>query len=150
MLTDPSKGKNNEEKNPPLIFYNRKLENPDLDKASYKFGNRSYFVGSVTLCGPGHTVFAHLLYSDDGKELKRVIIQDPNGSNNNRKDWYVKEMPVEEMKKLLDNIDNENKKYKGYSINNLLMVQDEKFENSQYWKNSSLPNVGLNKFEKKV
>ena len=139
-----SKGKNNEEKNPPLIFYNRKLENPDLDKASYKFGNRSYFVGSVTLRGPGHTVFAHLLYSDDGKELKRVIIQDPNGSNNNRKDWYVKEMPVEEMKKLLDNIDNENKKYKGYSINNLLMVQDEKFNENPYWKNGSLLDIKLN------
>ena len=128
-----SKGTNNEVKNPPLIFYDsRKLESPDLDKVSYKFGSRSYFVGGVTLRGPGHTVFAHLLYGDDGKELKRVIIQDPNGSNNNRKDWYVKEMPVEEMKKLLDNIDNENKKYKGYSINNLLMIRDDKFNESPY------------------
>ena len=139
-----SKGKNNEEKNPPLIFYNRKLENPDLGKASYKLpGGSSYFVGSVTLRCPGHTVFAHLLYSDDG-ELKRVIIQNPNSSSNNRKDWYVNEMPVEEMKKLLDNIDNENKKYKGYSINNLLMIRDDKFNESQYWKNSSLPDIKLN------
>ena len=140
-----SKGTNNEVKNPPLISYDRNLENPDLDKASYKLpGGSSYFVGSVTLRCPGHTVFAHLLYSDDGKELKRVIIQNPNSSSNNRKDWYVNEMPVEEMKKLLDNIDNENKKYKGYSINNLLMIRDDKFNESQYWKNSSLPDIKLN------
>lgn len=139
------KGKNNEEKNPPLIFYDRKLENPDSDKASYKLpGGSSYFVGSVILHSPGHTVFAHLLYSDDGKELKRVIIQNPNGGNNDRKDWYVKEMPVEEMKKLLNNINNEDVTYKHYRIHNLLMIRNDKFDNSQYWKNSSLPDIKLN------
>lgn len=155
---------NHVEKNkcPPLVFchlaerYNDSLnsrpesvlKNPDSNKASYKLPNgRSYFVGGAILTCGGHTVFAHLLYDDGGTKLERVIVQDPNSSSNDNPDYYVREMQVENMQQLfVVNKDNEESEYNGYHIERLLMVRDDKFAESKYWKNSSLTGSIVSKF----
>ena len=91
----------------------------------------------------GHSVYAHLLY-DKNKNLSRVIIQNPNSSNNNIKENYVKEMDVNFMKELLE-IEKKNKLdfgkgHKGFRIDNFLMIKEEKFDQyKDYWSDESLP-----------
>ena len=106
--------------------------------------NEGYIIGGVMLrINEGHSVYAHLLY-DKNKNLSRVIIQNPNSSNNNIKENYVKEMDVNFMKELLE-IEKKNKLdfgkgHKGFRIDNFLMIKEEKFDQyKDYWSDESLP-----------
>ena len=106
--------------------------------------NEGYIIGGVVLrINEGHSVYAHLLY-DKNKNLSRVIIQNPNSSNNNIKENYVKEMDVNFMKELLE-IEKKNKLdfgkgHKGFRIDNFLMIKEEKFDQyKDYWSDESLP-----------
>lgn len=112
--------------------------------------NEGYIIGGVVLrINEGHSVYAHLLY-DKNKNLSRVIIQNPNDSNNNVKEKYVKEMDVNFMKELLEIEKNKKlefgKNHKGFRIDNFLMIKEEKFDQyKDYWSDESLPREGIRK-----
>lgn len=112
--------------------------------------NEGYIIGGVVLrINEGHSIYAHLLY-DKNKNLSRVIIQNPNGSNNNIKENYVKEMDVNFMKELLEIEKNKKiefgKNHKGFRIDNFLMIKEEKFDQyKDYWSDESLPREGIQK-----